>query len=387
MLHYTQSHSPYGTVSKSRHVVLSARDIKLINPNTLTCPIFRSQREADLTKGIYKRVPVLMDENRKQGGNPWGIKFLRMFDQTNDAGLFGEGKAWEAKGYKLIGNTYVSDERALPLLEAKMTRDYDHRATWVTMNDKNAYMNYTAESVSLVDHQNPEFLPKGRYWVAEEDVAEQAPKSLSVAAIGFHDIARANDTRTMVACLVPYAAFSNKLPLVVNEAEVEWRRFCCLIGNFNSYIYDFVVRQKVGGANLNFFIVEQLPTLPPDAYADRCPWSKKETLEHWISERVLKLTCTAEDMIPLAQACDFKGSRGDGVHIWKDAERAELRAELDAAYFHLYGVERADAEYMLSTFTNTGLAPEDERGSRQGLWKAGSTGEMVLAAFDRLRRP
>ncbi len=122
-------------------------------------------------------------------------------------------------------------------------------------------------------------------------------------------------------------------------------------------------------------------------YADRCPWSKKETLEHWISERVLKLTCTAEDMIALAQACDFVGSRGDGVHIWKEAERAELRAELDAAYFHLYGVAGADAEYMLSTFTNTGLVPEDERGSQQGLWKAGSTGELVLAAFDRLGRP
>jgi hypothetical protein len=75
---------------------------------------------------------------------------------------------------------------------------------------------------------------------------------------------------------------------------------------------------------------------------------------------------------------------GDGVPIWKEAERAEIRAELDAAYFHLYGVERADAETMLSTFTNTGLAPEDKRGSRQGLWKAGSTGEMVLTAFDRL---
>ena len=123
--------------------------------------------------------------------------------------------------------------------------------------------------------------------------------------------------------------------------------------------------------------------LPPDAYANRCPWSKKKTLEHWISEQVLKLTCTAEDMIPLAQACNFTGSRGDGAHIWKEAERAEL----DAAYFHLYGGARADAEYMLSTFTNTGLAPEDERSSQQCLWKDGSTGELVLAAYDRLRRP
>lgn len=245
-------------------------------------------------------------------------------------------------------------------------------------------MNYTAVSVSLVDHQNPEFLPKGRYWVDEQDVSERAPETLEIAAIGFHDVARANDTRSMVPCLLPYAAYSNTLPLIVNEANIAWRRYCCLGGNLNAYVYDFVARQKLGGAHLNFFIVEQLPTLLPDVYANKCPWSKKETLEKWISERVLKLSCTADDMIPLATACDFKGSRGDGVHLWKESERAEIRAELDAAYFHLYGIERADAEYMLSTFSNTGFVSETDRPSQQVMWTQGSTGEMILDAFDRL---
>lgn len=158
-----------------------------------------------------------------------------------------------------------------------------------------------------------------------------------------------------------------------------------MLANLNSLACDYVARQKVGSVHLNFFIVEQLPMLPPNSYGDRCPWSKKETLEHWISERVLKLSCTAEDMIPLAKASNFKGSRGDGVHIWKESERAEIRAELDAAYFHLYGIAREDAEYMLSTFTNTGLIPEDDRDSQQFLWSSGSTGATVLEAFDRLQ--
>jgi len=91
-------------------------------------------------------------------------------------------------------------------------------------------------------------------------------------------------------------------------------------------------------------------------------------------------------MIPLARACEFKGSRGDGVQIWKENERAALRAELDAAYFHLYGIEREDVEYILSTFTSTGLAPEEERGGQQYFWKPGSAGEMVLEAYERLGR-
>jgi hypothetical protein len=81
-------------------------------------------------------------------------------------------------------------------------------------------------------------------------------------------------------------------------------------------------------------------------------------------------------------------TQSDGVHIWKEKERSELRAELDAAYFHLYGVGREDAEYMLSTFTNTGLIPEEERGAISGeggrLFQSGSTGAMVLNAYDQL---
>ena len=59
-----------------------------------------------------------------------------------------------------------------------------------------------------------------------------------------------------------------------------------------SFAYDFCVEQTMaGGVTLNFFIVEQVPTLSPDAYSKRCGWDRKQTLEQWISERVLKLRC------------------------------------------------------------------------------------------------
>lgn len=358
---------------------------KLVNPNTRTCPIFRTRRDANLTRAIYKRVPILIDENRRQGGNPWGVKFLRMFDQTNDAGHFHEAKVWEKKGYKLQGNIYAKTKvRALPLYEAKMVQAFDHRAASVIVEDDNWVRQGQKAETSLVEHANPEFAVLPRWWVAEDVVAKATEGRKRDWLLAYKDITSATNERTMIAALLPWVGVVNSAPIMFVGEDIKPRREACLLGNLDSFVFDFVARQKVGALHLNYFIVQQFATLPPETYADKCPWSKKETLEHWISERVLKLSCTADDMIPLAKACDFAGGRGDGVHIWKDEERAVLRAELDAAYFILYGVEREDAEYMLSTFTGTGFIRPDQRDAGGAAWARGSIGGAVLNAYDAL---
>ncbi|MBK8915867.1 MAG: N-6 DNA methylase [Phycisphaerales bacterium] len=368
-----------------RHIPLTAADMKLLNPNTRTCPIFRTRRDAALTRAIYRRVPILIDENRRQGGNPWGIKFFTMFHQTNDAQHFGDAGVWEKKGYTLAGNVYTKGKkRALPLYEAKMVQAFDHRAASVVVEDENWVRQGQKEATTPVQHANPEFAVIPRWWVPQESVCSALSERSRDWFLAFKDVTSATNERTMIAAFLPCVAAVNSAPLMLPGENVTPRLEACLLGNMNAFAYDFVARQKVGAVHLNFFIVEQLPTLPPNTYADKCPWSRRETLEHWISERVLKLSCTAEDMIPLAQACNFKGSRGDGVHIWQERERAELRAELDAAFFILYGIERPDVEYILSTFTGTGFIPPDERGDDNRAFLGGRPGAEILDAYDRL---
>jgi hypothetical protein len=177
----------------------------------------------------------------------------------------------------------------------------------------------------------------------------------------------------MIAAFLPYAAYVDSLNIAIFDKTTGLRRHCCLLANINALSYDYVARQKVGGLHLSHFLVEQLPTFPPDLYEKKCPWDKKATLEKWISERVLKLTCTAEDMRPLAEAAGFK----EGVHKWDEAERAGLRAELDAAYFHLYGLEREEVDYVLSQFQ--GVVKEDSAAG-----KAGPTRRAILEAYDTM---
>ena len=367
------AHTMDDLADKGRHIRLTAGDIRLLNPNTRTCPIFRSRRDAELTKAIYRRVPVLVDRSRKEGGNPWGVRFLRMFDQTNAAELFRTAEQLKADGFKPRGRLWKKGKRTfLPLYEAKMVQAFDHRAASVVVDRDNWMRQGQTRTTTNVEHQNPEFVAEPRWWVDESKVAEAAGGQRWVF-VGFKDITSATNQRTMIAAAIPWSGVTNHFPLVMTE--VETRSAMCLLANLNAFVFDFIARQKVGGVTLNFFIVEQLPTLPPDAYDARCPWDKRRALRTWISDRVLKLTCTANDMKPLARAAGLKPL----VHKWRDEEREQLRAELDAAYFLLYGVEREDAEYILSTFQGTGEASE-------GLLDGLSTAQRVLAQYDRLRQ-
>ncbi len=337
-----------------RHIRLPSDAISLVNPNTKTAPVFKTSRDAKLTYQIYKRVPVLIDNNRKgPTANPWGVSFKRMFDQTNDAGYFHEADELTTKGFELKGNRWVKDkETFLPLYEAKMCRPFDHRHGSVVINEAAWYMQGRSARTSLVQHQNPEYLVLPRYWVDEATLLKKTPVDRHWF-LGFRDVARNDDTRTFLANAVPLAAVINKLPLLLTTQTAP--REMCLLGNLSAFVFDYIVRQKLGDVSMNFFIVEQLPTLTPDTYAKPCPWDRSTTLESWISERVLKLTCTAEDMLPLADACHFTSGSfqteyGGRLNKWDEAERAELMADLDAAFFHLYGINRDDMEYILTTF-------------------------------------
>ena len=361
---------------RSRHIPLSRKDMSLVNPNTQTCPIFRSRRDAELTKAIYRRVPVLIDRTRKKGGNPWDIKFFTMFHQTNDAELFRTREDLLKMKAKQDGNHWKKGKTEfLPLYEAKMVQAYDHRAAGVVVESANWMRQGQTDATSLVAHQNPEFVVQPRWWVEDAAVATVLGSRARPTYLCYKDVTSPTNQRTMIAAMIPHAAVVNSAPLVLTGDDIDAVQTCCLLGNLNSLVLDFVARQKVGGVHLNFFIVEQLPLFAPDAYDARCPWRKNQTLKRWISDRVLKLTCTADDMQPLAEAAGFDPP----VHKWNPTERAELAAELDAAFFLLYGIDRDDVEYILGTFSRA--RRDAEHG--ESLFP---TDNLILDAYDRLSR-
>ena len=135
-------------------------------------------------------------------------------------------------------------------------------------------------------------------------------------------------------------------------------------------VFDFATRQKIQGTTLNLFVLEQLPVIAPEDYARRFG---STTARELVRDHVLRLTYTAHDMEPFARDLGYDGP----PYIWNNEERRHLRARLDALYFHLYGLEREDAAYVLDTFPIV---------RRQDVGKFGSyrTRDLVLAYMSAL---
>jgi hypothetical protein len=368
--------------------------------------------------------------------NPWGIRFMAMIHMSNDSGLFHDEPA----------------EDRLPLYEAKMIHQFDHRwATYEKLPSTSGESSATgaksaggeggSRDCSTTEKSDPNYSPLPRYWVAEREVlariahvprslanawlaedgeklltetglwllghlrvsvgdasfltdAEQLNPELARAArtaktrwekaksdaqacpipeallkrlaavrgeaelqelfdewmdtlsprwlMGWRDICRSTDERTVIAAVVPRVGVGHTMPLMLASLGTP-RHKAVLLANLDSLTLDFAARQKIGGTHLTYGFLKQFPILAPDRYS--------EADLAFIVPRVLELTYTTHDLKPWAEDLGYNGS----PFPWNADRRAILRAELDAYYARLYGLTRDELRYI--------LAPADVMGS------------------------
>ncbi|MDX2784918.1 SAM-dependent DNA methyltransferase, partial [Streptomyces caniscabiei] len=371
-----------------RSYTLAAEDILTLNPNTGTCPVFSNKRDADITLGIYRRVPVLVDEAKQTGGNPWRISFTTMFHMSNASHLFRPSAQDDETfddllrdGWTLDGNVLArGEERLLPLYEAKMLHHHDHRfSTYENATEKQLNKG-TLPRFTVEQHQDASAAPLPRYWVPKQDVltseVDQHGKPIMEPGVrsrlatrgwdrgwlmGWRDITNKSNERTLIASLAPAYGFGNSfflaLPARPQQAPL-------LAAVWSSMVCDYSVRQKIGGTHLTYGYMQQVPAPTPDQLAPHA---------QFITPRVLELTYTATDMTPFARDLDDTGT----PFRWDPNRRAVIRAELDALFFHLYGITRDDTAYILDTFNVT----RDNDMKAHGEYR---TKNLILAEYDRM---
>ena len=156
---------------------LAHEDFALVNPNTTTSPIFRTRRDAEITRYIYENHPVLVNHSLGREGKTWPVRYLRMFDMTNDSGLFRTAERLQAEGYYPVeGNRWQKGEELyLPLYQGRMIHQFDHRDNSVEVNPENLHNPYLSLEVTEEQHADPEFLPRSEYWVPASGMEEAVP--------------------------------------------------------------------------------------------------------------------------------------------------------------------------------------------------------------------
>ena len=338
-----------------RIYTLQTSDFARLNPNTKTCPVFRTSRDAKLTAKIYRNFTILYNEIT--GENPWNVKFGSMIHMSNDSYLFRTYAQLTAQGATLNGNTFttVDGETYVPLYEGKMIWHYNHHyGTWPTEGERPNSINMP--SLDELSNPNSHIMPW--YWVplsAVKDRLMKYDKDGNVVwewkhkwLIGFRDVTNATNERTFICSPIPDSCGVGHSATLL-YAERRTMPVASLCAMMSSLVFDYTTKQKIGGSHASISFVKQFPVLTPDQISSTMQWQ--------IVKRVAELCYFNHDMDGWAselweemseeQRAELPQLGAQQPWVYNPERRAILQAELDAIFAHLYGLNTEDLVYIL----------------------------------------
>ena len=394
---------------------MSTADFDLFNPNTSNCPVFRSRHDMEISRRMYNRAGVLWRESKPghEESNPWGINFTQMFNMTTASHLFRTYEQLKNDNWVLQGNIFTrGDEHYLPLYEAKMFDQYDHRfGTFADMPKETRFKpKVRIPSIPSSEKKDVHSVTIPRYWLSASTVFEKTSelatlnldrkcqplnklvKSFSRVSSNssiseehlfefcqvFRDVTSATNERTLVSGIVPESAIGHTATVATYKSAPAISS-ALVMANMNSVPFDWTARLSIGGLHMSLFIIKQLPVLPPEAYLEEAmPGACYVEL---VVPRVLELTYTSHELEGFARDLGYDGP----PFVWNEERRHRLRCELDAIYAHMYHLERSDLEWILDAPEPSASFPKLKRNeiAEFGEYR---TQRYALAAYDQLAR-
>lgn len=334
---------------------LQTSDFARLNPNTKTCPVFRTSRDAKLSAKIYRNSTILY--NDFTGDNPWNIKFGSMIHMSNDSYLFRTYAQLTELGATLNGNTFTTadGETYVPLYEGKMIWHYNHHyGSWPIEGERPNSINIPSEA----ELANPDSCIMPWYWVPLSAVENRLIKLNKEGKIvwhwnhkwllGFRDVTNATNESSFVCSPIPnaYGVGNSTTLLYAERGTMPVASLCAML---SSLVFDYITKQKIGGSHASISFVKQFPALTPDQIPSAMQWQ--------IVKRVAELCYFNHDMDGWAselwdemneeQRAELPQLGTQQPWIYNPERRAILQAELDAIFAHLYGLNTEDLHYIL----------------------------------------
>ncbi|MEV7233851.1 DNA methyltransferase [Streptomyces sp. NPDC051020] len=369
-------HDPSELASADKTFNLTPEEIILLNPNSGTCPTFQTRRDAEITLAVYRAHPIL-SPNAGNSKHSWNVKFSQgLYNVSHESHLLHSKEELQRTEWSLEGNIFhLSGKKMLPVYEAKMVDFYNHRAADVIKSESAVKRQNQPNRLGFMDLADPHRQAEPMHWASDGDVRNKTEGAeentlLGVSSrlsnrgwnrawmLGWRDVTSSTNERTMIPAFLPKAAVGHQIMLAyTDDADL-------LGAAWGSLVFDYLARQSIGGMHLSFFLIKQLPVPTP---------SDLQPHRRFISPRLAELVYNSHEMSPFANDL---GDSGAPYH-WDPERRAAIRVELDAFFFHLYGIERDDVLYILDTFPIVKRKDEEKYGEFR-------TKNLILAEYDRM---
>jgi len=266
--------------------VLSVDFVKKSSPTSWNILEIKSQKDREIVEKLLKH-PFLGQEIE----GAWNITLSSGFHMTNDSHLF--------RPRNLTG---------IPLLEGKNIHQFTHH--W-----KEA--------------------PQARYCVTEKDItANLKPDKLYHTGywLAYRLIASSTNERTLICAVIPPGYVCGNSIAIIRTKGL--KNYCYLVGVLNSFVVDYLIRQKVS-ANINMFHFLELPV----------PRLSSGSEFESIAKMSAQLVATTNEFKEL------KNELGISYGVTDENDRQIIRAKLDATVAKLYGITKPELEYILTKFS------------------------------------
>ncbi|HWR59694.1 MAG TPA: hypothetical protein VN328_12480, partial [Thermodesulfovibrionales bacterium] len=335
--------------NEDKRLIISVDDIKLINPKTETCPVFRTRHDYEIALNVYRKAEFFDDTLKNTKNIP--IEIGLRVDNSKESKYF-------------VETSEEQEPDLSPFYEGKMIEQFNHR--YSSFNGTDFIQSRDP------DLRNPAYSVQPKYFIREA-IAKVRYKQYSDWYIGIRRLARSTDERTIIACILPKSCPAYSF----NTFKIDdYKHVLFYLGALNSIALDYQARQKLGGANVTWSFAKQIPLPGYDSTLEYLPD---------LLEAVLELTYVACDLSQFAMFCNYDGP----PFTWDEDRRMMLKAELDAYYAMLYGLTRDELRYILDPqdvygpkFPGETFRVLKEKEIKQyGEYR---TRRLVLEAWDRL---
>lgn len=338
----------------TRIYTLNTEEFTIFNPNSKTCPVFRTSRDAQLTTKIYRNSHIFYVDS--SGDNPWKIKTGAMFHMAGDSELFRTHKQLIDSGAISSGKNFIIDDKIyIPLYEGKMFWFYNHHyGTWPIEGERpNAI-----PSPTLSDWEKPNYSIKPWFWIPQSAFQQKLAKYDKEGnllwrwehnwMIGFRDVCSSTLERTFTVSIIPeQCGTGHTINMLYPNQSIT--RILELQAMMSSLVFDYIAKQKIGGNHATIGVFKQMPGIPPEKISQHLGWE--------IVKRVVALDYFNHDLDSLAeelweeldeqQRAELPQLGRKECFIYDPDHRAVLQAELDAIFAHLYGLSTEDLRYIL----------------------------------------